>query len=230
MLILNDVTFRYPGRKGKIAIENITLEFQPGVFYAIFGPSGSGKTTILSLLGGLDVPTNGKVTLDGIPTQQIGGKQLRRNKVSYIFQDFKLFPYMTALENVLVALSISKPELKGEAAREKATETLHSLGLTDDELHRRVSRLSGGQQQRVAIARSLVTDSAYILADEPTGNLDDENTELIINTLRELTVKYHKCVIVVTHSTKVRDAADVCCNIKNGHVSEVVRRDTNGAD
>lgn len=220
MLKLEHVTFQYSGKKKKTAVEDVTLEFEEGVFYAIFGPSGAGKTTILSLLGGLDVPTSGDVTLDGVSVKDIGGKFLRRNQVSYIFQDYKLFPYMTALENVRAALSISKPEMTDKSARELAVETLDQLGLKEDEMNRRISRLSGGQKQRVAIARALVTDSHYILADEPTGNLDDENTDIIIELLHELVAKYHKCVIVVTHSEKVRNAADVCYNIRDGHLYE----------
>lgn len=217
MIMLENVSFTYPGRKGKKAIENISLEFKENRFYAIYGPSGSGKTTILSLLGGLDVPSKGYVKMDEKNIKEIG-KELRRNYVSYIFQDYKLFGYMNALENVLVALSISKPRLNKEAARSVAVEKLRELGLTSDEIYRKVSRLSGGQQQRVAIARALVTDATYILADEPTGNLDDENTEHIIKILRTLVDVYHKCVVVVTHSEQVRNAVDICYRIKDGHL------------
>lgn len=218
MFELEHVTFRYPGRKAKTAVNDITLNFKEGVFYAIFGPSGAGKTTMLTLLGGLDRPTEGSITLDGRSLDEMNGDQMRRNQVSYIFQDYKLFPYMTALENVLVAFHISKPELSREKAKEKAVNTLKQLDLEADEIMRKVSRLSGGQKQRVAIARALVTDSRYILADEPTGNLDDENTEIIIRILRELVEKYNKCVIVVTHSEKVKKASDVCYNMRDGRL------------
>lgn len=216
MLELEHVTFRYPGREPKTALKDITLKFEEGLFYAIFGSSGAGKTTMLTLLGGLDQPTEGSIMLDGKPVAEMKGDWLRKNEVSYIFQDYKLFPYMTAMENVLVACHISKPKLSRDKARALAMETLKQLDLEEDEIMRKVSKLSGGQKQRVAIARALVTDSRYILADEPTGNLDDENTGIIIRILRELVEKYNKCVIVVTHSEKVKNAADVCYHIADG--------------
>lgn len=223
MLKLNHVTFRYPGRrgKGKAALQDVSLTFQPGVFYAVYGPSGSGKTTCLSLLGGLDVPTEGTVELDGVSVQSIGGHQLRRGTVAYIFQDFKLFPYMTALENVLTALQIAQPNLDKATARSKAVNALESLGLTPEEQNRRASRLSGGEQQRVAIARALVTDATYLLADEPTGNLDEDNAERIVAILRSLVEEQGKCVIVVTHSKEVRNAADCAYALREGRVAEV---------
>lgn len=223
MLTLNHVTFHYPGRrsKGKAALQDVSLTFQPGVFYAVYGPSGSGKTTCLSLLGGLDAPTEGTVELDGVSVQSIGGNKLRRGTVAYIFQDFKLFPYMTALENVLAALQIAQPKLDKAAAQRKAANTLATLGLTQEEQNRRAARLSGGEQQRVAIARALVTDATYLLADEPTGNLDSDNAQRIVEILRSLVEEQGKCVIVVTHSEEVRDAADCCYALRNGRVAEV---------
>ncbi len=220
MLRLNKVTFYYPGRRGKrkLALQEVDLCFEPGHVYAIYGPSGSGKTTCLSLLGALDVPMEGTVELDGVPLSEIGGNELRRSKVAYIFQDFKLFPYMTAVENVLTALHIARPELEKEEAKSLAVARLTEVGLTEDEQNRRVTRLSGGQQQRVAIARALVTDATYLLADEPTGNLDGDNAERVFAILSNLAHEYNKCVIVVTHSKVVRDAADFRFLLKDGRV------------
>lgn len=222
MLSLDHVSFCYPGRKNKNVIEDISLEFSLGKFYSIFGPSGSGKTTVLSLLGGLDRPTKGDVIMDGVSISDIGGRKLRQNHVSYVFQDFKLFPYMTAVENVLLAMSISKPHMKKSEAGTIACTSLKRLGLDEEDFDRKVARLSGGQQQRVAIARTLALDVDYILADEPTGNLDEDNTDVIIDIFRQLVNEYNKCVIVVTHSAKVRDSSDICYNIVDGKLVDTV--------
>ena len=176
--------------------------------YALFGPSGSGKTTCLSLLGGLDEPDFGKVLLDGKDIKEIGPEKLRREHVAYIFQDYQLFPYMTALENVMVAERISHGKSKKSAMKERCSGFLAQLGLTKAEMNRKVTELSGGQQQRVAIARALVTEAEYILADEPTGNLDKENTAKIVEILEGIAHDQGRCVIIVTHSGYVKGQCD----------------------
>ncbi len=225
MLELKNVTYEYQlkHRTKKVALKDISMRLEKGKFYTVFGVSGSGKTTCLSLLGGLDIPTSGKVLLDGQDVMQIGLSQLRRQYVSYIFQDYQLFTYMTAVENVMTALDISHPEMTVQDMKEKAVAVLGELGLTENEINRKVTQLSGGQMQRVAIARALAVDAQYILADEPTGNLDENNTDIIITLLRKLTDDWGKCVVVVTHSRRVQEASDVSFILDDGKIEEIKR-------
>ena len=177
----------YAYEKGKGILTNISFSFESGKMYAILGPSGSGKTTLLSLLG-----------------TQTGLEEHRRNHISLIFQNYNLIDYMTPIENTKL---VSKVD---------AVPILQRLGLTEDELRRTVLKLSGGQQQRVAIARSLASDAPVILADEPTGNLDEATAAEITEILKESAQEYGKCVIIVTHSNAVAKAADCVLEIKGG--------------
>jgi|BioPla2DNA2_1021312.scaffolds.fasta_scaffold17871_3 putative ABC transport system ATP-binding protein len=212
MLSMRNVTYAYKNKNKMdiLILDNITMEFKPGVFYTIYGASGSGKTTCLSLLGGLDIPVKGVVCLDGVDIRKIGYNNLRKKHVAYIFQDFHLFSYMTAVENVMVAIDIAGRIKNKKQAKEKAISLLHSLGLVEPDINRVVTKLSGGQQQRVAIARALATDARYILADEPTGNIDKENTQNIIDIFKKLVKEQGKCIITVTHSEHVKQQSDVC--------------------
>jgi len=214
MLELKNITYSYT--KNKDVLKNLSLQFQPGKFYTIFGSSGSGKTTCLSLLGGLDEPKSGKILLNSKEIKEIGYNNFRRKEICFVFQDFHLFTHMTAIENVMTAIKISNRQISKVEMKKRALDSLLSLGLDEKDLNRRVTKLSGGQQQRVAIARALATKSTYILADEPTGNLDLKNTENILNIFRELVEQHNKCVIAVTHSIKVRDASDICYEIEDG--------------
>ena len=214
MLELKNITYSYT--KNKDVLKNLSLQFQPGKFYTIFGSSGSGKTTCLSLLGGLDEPKSGKILLNSKEIKEIGYNNLRRKEICFVFQDFHLFTHMTAIENVMTAIKISDRKISKVEMKKRALDSLLSLGLDEKDLNLRVTKLSGGQQQRVAIARALATKSTYILADEPTGNLDLKNTENILNIFRELVEQHNKCVIAVTHSIKVRDASDICYEIEDG--------------
>jgi len=214
MLELKNITYSYT--KNKDVLKNLSLQFRPGKFYTIFGSSGSGKTTCLSLLGGLDEPKSGKILLNSKEIKEIGYNNLRRKEICFVFQDFHLFTHMTAIENVMTAIKISDRKISKVEMKKRALDSLLSLGLDEKDLNRRVTKLSGGQQQRVAIARALATKSTYILADEPTGNLDLKNTENILNIFRELVEQHNKCVIAVTHSIKVRDASDICYEIEDG--------------
>ena len=216
MLKLNHVSFSYRKSKNqKNVLSDITLSFDAGKIYAIYGPSGSGKTTCLSLLGGLDTPTEGTVEIDGTDIKTIGYSELRKHYVAYIFQDYHLFPYMTPMENVMLAASISKTMPQKEQ-KEKAAEHLLSIGIDEATMNRPVNKISGGQQQRTAIARALIKRPTYILADEPTGNLDKENAAIVLEILRNLAKQENKCVIIATHSEIVRDYADVTMTIRDG--------------
>ena len=205
-LELKNVSYAY--EKGKAVLQNISGSLETGKMYAILGPSGSGKTTLLSLLGGLDVPTQGSVLFDGGDITAKGLEHHRRNHISLIFQSYNLIDYMTPLENVRLTAKLD------------AAPILELLGLTKDEAQRNVLKLSGGQQQRVAIARALASDAPVILADEPTGNLDADTAEEITAILKESAHGFGKCVVVVTHSAVVANQADVVLEIKRGHLQE----------
>lgn len=217
MLSMKNVSYGYRN-KNKVDIlvlNNVSIDFKAGLFYSVYGASGSGKTTCLSLLGGLEIPLKGTISLDGKDIKEIGYNNLRKNYVSYVFQDFHLFNYMSAIENVMLAIDITGKIKNNKLAKEKAVELLTSLGLDSQEMNRRVTKLSGGQQQRVAIARALSTDAKYILADEPTGNLDKDNTQNIIDIFKKLVKEQGKCVIAVTHSERLKEQCDICYSLED---------------
>ena len=205
-LELKNVSYAY--EKGKAVLQNVSGSLETGKMYAILGPSGSGKTTLLSLLGGLDVPTQGSVLFDGEDITAKGLEHHRRNHISLIFQSYNLIDYMTPVENVRLTAKLD------------AAPILERLGLEQDEITRNVLKLSGGQQQRVAIARALASDAPVILADEPTGNLDADTADEITAVLKESAHAFGKCVVVVTHSGEVAKQADVVLEIKRGHLKE----------
>ena len=205
-LELKNISYAY--EKGKAVLQNVSAELETGKLYAILGPSGSGKTTMLSLLGGLDVPTQGSVLFDGEDITAKGLEHHRRNNISLIFQSYNLIDYMTPVENVRLTAKLD------------AAPILERLGLEQDEITRNVLKLSGGQQQRVAIARALASDAPVILADEPTGNLDADTAEEITAILKESAHTFGKCLVVVTHSGEVAKQADVVLEIKRGHLKE----------
>ena len=201
-LELKNVSYAY--EKGKAVLQNVSAELETGKMYAILGPSGSGKTTLLSLLGGLDVPTQGSVLFDGEDITTKGLEHHRRNHISLIFQSYNLIDYMTPIENVRLTAKLD------------AAPILERLGLEQDEITRNVLKLSGGQQQRVAIARALASDAPVILADEPTGNLDADTAGEITAILKESAHTFGKCVVVVTHSGEVAKQADVVLELRRG--------------
>ena len=177
---MKDISYSY--EKSRKVLTAVNAVFETGKMYAILGPSGSGKTTLLSLLGGLDTPQKGEILFDG---ENISGRGLeyhRRNHVSLIFQNYNLIDYMTPVENVKLT------------AKQDAMPMLLKLGLTEEEAKRNVLKLSGGQQQRVAIARTLVSDAPVILADEPTGNLDEDTAAEITGILKDCAHQMNKCV------------------------------------
>lgn len=205
ILELNDLTYSYD--KKKKVLRGINAQMETGKMYAILGPSGCGKTTLLSLIGGLDSPISGSIKFDGKDILQMGLERHRKKNVTFIFQSYNLVDYMTPIENV--ALTSKLPPLP----------ILERLGLTKEEAKRNVLKLSGGQQQRVAIARALASECPIILADEPTGNLDDTTADEIIALLKRTAHELGKCVVVVTHSKHLAEEADEILEIKNGAIS-----------
>lgn len=205
-LELQNISYSY--EKGKSILSNINAELEAGKLYAVLGSSGSGKTTLLSLLGGLDTPTKGEVLFNGENITAKGLEYHRRNHISLIFQSYNLIDYMTPIENVQLT------------AKQDVISILERLGLKKDEISRNVLKLSGGQQQRVAIARALASDAPVILADEPTGNLDEDTAEEITAILKESSHTFGKCVVVVTHSGEVAKQADMILEIRRGHLKE----------
>ena len=199
-----NVKYSYDGNRN--VLKNISTDFEAGKIYAILGPSGCGKTTLLSLLGGLDSPSDGQVLFQGEDIEKKGLAYHRKNNVAFIFQSYNLIDYMTPAENV--ALTSKLPPLP----------ILERLGLTKEESKRNVLKLSGGQQQRVAIARALSSDASVILADEPTGNLDEDNAVEITNILKECAHQMKKCVIIVTHSNELAKQADVILKLRKGEL------------
>ena len=217
ILDVKNVSYEYRNKYRTVkAVNGIDYSFDAGKFYAIVGASGCGKTTFLSMLAGLDVPSGGDVIYASGSTKSIDRDDLRRDDVAVIYQSFNLFPLLTVLENVMYPLSLHKTPKK--EARQIAKEKLAAVGLTP-EFHKRFpSMLSGGEQQRVAIARSLAAGGSVILADEPTGNLDAENSRNIIDILKRLAHDENYCVIVVTHDSAVASCADEVIKLRDGKI------------
>lgn len=220
MLTLNNINHFYQdGNKKRYILEDVSETFETGKLYAIIGQSGSGKTTLLSLMSGLDEVQSGEIRIDNKRIDQIGYETYRSKNVGIVFQAYHLIKYMTAIENVLVAMGIQKGrEIKAKEV-EIATNLLDFLGITKSKSKRRVSGLSGGEQQRVAIARALATNADFIFADEPTGNLDEETQAEIITILQSLAHEHNKCVIVVTHAAEVAERADVVLKLTKGKLA-----------
>ena len=214
-LILKEVFYRYPGTKTDV-LKGVDAVFPEGTVTAVMGRSGAGKSTMLYLLAGLDVPTQGNILYNGQELKRAMLDGYRRTEVATIAQNYLLFPTRTALENVLYPLELAKVEKN--AALEEAKRHLESVGIPEELHHRLPSKLSGGEQQRVAIARALASHSNVIAADEPTGNLDEENADAVMALLKKLAHEEGKTVIVVTHDRLLAEEADRCYRIKCGKI------------
>lgn len=204
VLSLQNISFSYGSTP---VLKDVSYEFEKGKMYCIVGKSGAGKTTLLSLLSGLAAPTGGSILYNGEDIKKVDKYTFRSKYIGVIFQSFNLLTKFTALENVVLSMDIAGAKIKNK--KERAKELLYNVGLDEDEANRRVLKLSGGQQQRVAIARALSYDPDIILADEPTGNLDRETQDEIMEIFRELT-EQGKCVILVSHSAEVAQMCDEC--------------------
>ena len=214
-LILKEVFYRYPGTKTDV-LKGVDAVFPEGTVTAVMGRSGAGKSTMLYLLAGLDVPTGGTIFYNGRELKRAMLDGYRRTEVATIAQNYLLFPTRTALENVMYPLELAKVEKA--AALQEAKRHLASVGIPEELHHRLPSKLSGGEQQRVAIARALASHSNVIAADEPTGNLDEENADAVMELLKKLAHEEGKTVIVVTHDRLLAEEADRCYRIKRGRI------------
>jgi putative ABC transport system ATP-binding protein len=198
----------------------LTLDIARGEFVAIVGPSGSGKSTLLGLIAGLDAPTSGRITIDGVDITALDEDalaRLRGEKIGFVFQFFHLIPSLTAFENIAVPMEIAG--VADADVRTRAGRLLDEVGLTDRG-HHYPSQLSGGEQQRVALARALANDPPIVLADEPTGNLDSANGRHILELLRSIHVSRRTTVVLVTHDTELAAIADARLVLRDGRVVE----------
>lgn len=202
VLEMNNIRYSYDNKRN--VLSGINMKLEEGKMYAILGQSGCGKTTLLSLLGGLDSPIDGQILYDGQDIEKLGLANHRKNNVAFIFQSYNLIDYLTPKENVALTAKLPPQPILGR------------VGLTEEECKRNVLKLSGGQQQRVAIARALASDTKVILADEPTGNLDEDTAAEIISILKECAHEMNKCVIIVTHSNDLAKQADTIFRLKKG--------------
>jgi len=213
VLKIEDLAYTYKSKYQTVkALKGITYQFEPGKFYALIGRSGSGKTTLLSLLAALDLPTEGQVIYEDKTTAEIDRDLYHRDTVAVIYQSYNLLPLLSVMENVTFPLELKKVS----DVRKIAEEKLRAVGLDETYFKRLPAMLSGGEQQRVAIARALASDAKIILADEPTGNLDTENSEIVIDLLQKLAHEEGYCVIVVTHDLSIADKADEVLRLKDG--------------
>ena len=208
ILEAKNLMYSYSSKREKLVLKNVSASFGEGRFYAVVGASGSGKTTFLSLLAGLDDPVSGQILYQGDDIRKKGLNYHRRHHVSLVFQNYNLIDYLTTRENVKLG------------GGKDAGELLREVGIPREDWKRNVLKLSGGQQQRVAIARALASDARVLLADEPTGNLDEETAAEIIGLLKRTAHELGKCVIVVTHSKQLAQEADEVLEMKKGKLGK----------
>lgn len=219
-----DLKKRYgAGEDSTLALRGLTFSIDKGEFIAIIGPSGCGKTTLLNILGALDRPTSGKVYLDGVDVSRLGNKELaevRSRKLGFVFQDFNLLSRMSVVENVELPMFIAGSD--PEASRRRAVALLGRLGIAH-KAHKNVNHISGGERQRVAVARALANDPTMVLADEPTGNLDTRNTEMMMGLLKQLHRDFHKTLMIITHNPEVAAHAERVISIRDGSIVDIHR-------
>jgi putative ABC transport system ATP-binding protein len=207
-------------RVGKVdvpALRGVDLTVQEGEFLAVMGPSGCGKSTMLHLMGGLLTPTNGRIIIDGEDLTAASDSRrtdIRRRKIGFVFQRFNLFPTLTAEGNLRLAERIHG---NGSEDPDRRREILRMLHL-EDKMHHKPLELSGGEQQRVALARAVVNRPAIVLADEPTGNLDTENSALVLKMFRELNDRFNQTVIMITHNPEAAAACQRIIQMRDGHI------------
>ena len=211
---------KYYGTKPNItkALDGVNLSVEQGEFVAIVGTSGSGKSTLLNMIGGLDVPTSGKVIVDGRDLSTLKDEQLtifRRRKIGFIFQNYNLVPVLNVYENIVLPVDLDGNKIDKKFMKE----VVQILGL-EDKLNNMPNNLSGGQQQRVAIARALVSKPAIILADEPTGNLDSKTSSDVLGLLKVTSQKFHQTLVMITHNSEIAQLADRIIRIEDGRIMQ----------
>lgn len=215
ILEVKDVRFSYSDRyQHQEVLKGVSCAFETGKLYALVGKSGSGKSTLLSLMAGLMLPESGEILFNGTPTSQIEPARYRRENAAVIYQSFRLLPLLTVEENITYPMELRG--VKARAARARAAELMKKVDLAPELLNRFPNMLSGGEQQRVAVARAISMDSKLLLADEPTGNLDSENSARIIDLLLALAHEDGFCVIVVTHDPEIAAKADAVLRMRDG--------------
>ncbi len=221
IISINNVTKVYNDSEIQVnAINGISLSFEEGEFTAIVGPSGSGKTTLLNLVGGLDHPTSGKITIGGVNINELKGSKLidfRLHNIGFVFQSYNLIPVLTASENVEFIMQMQGVALKKRLAR--TIELLEAVGLAD-RAGSRPARLSGGQQQRIAVARALASKPKFVLADEPTANLDSKSTENLLEIMEKLNREENITFIFSTHDARVVKKAHRVITIEDGYIKD----------
>ncbi len=218
------------GNTTVIALNHVQLTVNPGEFVAVMGPSGCGKSTLLHLLGGLDRPTDGNVSIDGQPLAKMSDDavtQLRRRKIGFVFQFFNLIPILSSIENAALPLLLDGGN--SASTKQKAIEWLTKVGL-GHRLDSRPDQLSAGQQQRVAIARALIADPMLVLADEPTGNLDTKSSDEIADLLKQVAKEWGRAVLMVTHDPRIAAYADRIVFLKDGKIVNETQLESRGAD
>ncbi len=211
------------GDTAVVALDHVSMSVNPGEFVAVMGPSGCGKSTLLHLMGGLDRPTEGSVTIDGSPLASLSDNaltQIRRRKIGFVFQFFNLIPILSAADNAALPLLLDGKN--SAQARQKAVEWLQKVGLSA-RLNNRPDQLSAGQQQRVAIGRALISDPMLVLADEPTGNLDSRASDEIAGLLQQVAKEWGRSVLMVTHDPRIAAYADRIVFLKDGKVVNETR-------
>jgi putative ABC transport system ATP-binding protein len=217
ILELKNVSYIYKSKYQSVeAVKSVSLDIEQGKVYAVIGKSGSGKTTLLSLMAGLALPAEGDIYYNGESTRKLDLEEYRRDKASVIYQTFNLFPLMTALENVIYPLELKG--IKYADAREIAEKHIKSVGLEEQHYGRFPNMLSGGERQRVAIARALATGSKLLLADEPTGNLDVANGDVVVKLLTDLARQDNLAVVIVTHDLAIAKKADIVLHMQDGEL------------
>ena len=224
VLVLDKIGYRYnDAKENEYVLKDITYQFEQGKVYAIKGRSGSGKTTLLSLMSGLERPTMGKIIYNDKDLSLMNLDKYRNSEIGIVFQGYNLLPHLTAVENIILSMDISK--IKVDNKKYLAINLMKKVGLTENYANRKVLKLSGGEQQRVAIARSLSYQPKLILADEPTGNLDKETENEIMQIFKDLAHKENKCVIIVTHSPNICEQVDVVYELKKFSDEKVTNKD-----
>jgi putative ABC transport system ATP-binding protein len=221
MLTVENVSKSFSTPGGTVqALKDVNLSVKTGEFVSIIGKSGSGKSTLLSILGALDNPSSGTITVDDTKINKLSGSNqtnYRAHKIGFVFQQYNLIPNLTALENVMLALEFGG--YPANSRLDRAIQLLESVGIEEDQQRRRPARLSGGQQQRVSIARALANQPAYILADEPTGNLDSTTGKKIFDLLHALSRTQKTTIIVVTHDLEIAGKTDRTFTLRDGKIT-----------